>query len=674
MSGPAARAESSCRRCHHRKKRCDKTLPQCKACHHAHQRCSYLDDEKETATFSIAYVRGLETHVKELEQQLAMFLSTQTTESELTYNVGNDIGASVGLDYPSHPSATSPVQSSIANVQPIAQQQQRMTNVSSSQHTTTTTHRAESLTEELKLLSLEATADRHVGPSSGISFAKLTQAVLRRLSPDQQEFIFEDSIDDEQDEEEQEVGTEPQNGMGQEGYMTDIEIEPGAMFTAASAEINMHLVASPPLPLYYSQEEEPYSFQDSLSFLEPSHINHLLEFYFAHSHTLYPIVRQQEFTHVIWRLYANPSDPLGRSALWQFRIWMVLAIGSTAYSSVSLLDETESVQHFNKAMVHFETAMGCGDLAALEVLMLQVSYSFFNKLGPNTWILIGMAARMATGMGLHAADQYKNLTVDVAEHQKRLFFSLYMMDRVVSLTLGRPFAIQDDDITVEPFADTDDENIRPEGITPSTKLEPSTMAIPLHILALRNIASEIGSRVHSIKNSNAANQQAKEQTLQSLHKRLIEWRRTMPFPLPGGQSKVPHLCTNWFDFNYYTHVIMLYRPSPLCQTLDLSQLRVLADASSMAIHQAITMHKQQRFSYNWLNLAVLFNATLSLMYSTTAQPNNLSQVLESNKAIEDLELSIELLQAFSRKFASAKRIQGMIQVVLGKLKMQVAHS
>jgi hypothetical protein len=79
--------------------------------------------------------------------------------------------------------------------------------------------------------------------------------------------------------------------------------------------------------------------------------------------------------------------------------------------------------------------------------MLQVSYSFFNKLGPSklfiiihllsntllmrvdTWILIGMAARMATGMGLHAADQYKNLTVDIAEHQKRLFFSLYMMDR-----------------------------------------------------------------------------------------------------------------------------------------------------------------------------------------------------------------------------------------------------
>jgi Fungal specific transcription factor domain len=42
-----------------------------------------------------------------------------------------------------------------------------------------------------------------------------------------------------------------------------------------------------------------------------------------------------------------------------------------------------------------------------------------------------MAARIATGMGLHSADQYKNLAIDVVEYQKRLFFSLYMMDRYV---------------------------------------------------------------------------------------------------------------------------------------------------------------------------------------------------------------------------------------------------
>ena len=81
--------------------------------------------------------------------------------------------------------------------------------------------------------------------------------------------------------------------------------------------------------------------------------------------------------------------------------------------------------------------------------MLQVSYSFFNKIGPSmchslqslihlsltledTWFLVGVAARMATGMGLHASETYQALTVDTAEQQKRLFFSLYMMDRYVT--------------------------------------------------------------------------------------------------------------------------------------------------------------------------------------------------------------------------------------------------
>jgi hypothetical protein len=49
----------------------------------------------------------------------------------------------------------------------------------------------------------------------------------------------------------------------------------------------------------------------------------------------------------------------------------------------------------------------------------------------DTWFLVGVAARMATGMGLHTSEVYQSLAIDVAEQQKRIFFSLYMMDRYV---------------------------------------------------------------------------------------------------------------------------------------------------------------------------------------------------------------------------------------------------
>lgn len=42
-----------------------------------------------------------------------------------------------------------------------------------------------------------------------------------------------------------------------------------------------------------------------------------------------------------------------------------------------------------------------------------------------------MAARLALGLGLHSSSSYIGIPVDVAESRKRLFFSVYMMDRSV---------------------------------------------------------------------------------------------------------------------------------------------------------------------------------------------------------------------------------------------------
>lgn len=200
------------------------------------------------------------------------------------------------------------------------------------------------------------------------------------------------------------------------------------------------------------------------------------------------------------------------------------------------------------------------------------------------------------------------------------------------------------------------------------------MAVPLHILALRRIASDICSRVHSQNYSQRRSPEARKETIQELHQRLLEWRRSMPFPLPDLQSKVPHLCTSWFDLNYYTHVIMLYRPSPLSPTLDISRMKILADASGMAIRQAINLHRQRRFAYNWLNLVTVYNSALSLMYTSTAQTDNQSLMLDHTKAIDDLEIAMELLESFGGKFPSAKKIQGMIQAVSSKLRMHTISS
>lgn len=358
ISEHAARAESSCKRCHRRKKRCDKTLPECDACQRAKVACSFLDDGSQVASYPVAYVvdtlsngprlmgnsyvRGLERRVQHLEQQLASLPSQHSQDDPLSNPLdqitnfqlqdGNLLSDNVTSTQSSLPPAGNPILDFDTLSVP-------------SIHLATTEQRQESLAEELRLLSLEAAAERYLGSSSGLSVAQLTQTILQRLSPDQDGFAFEGGLSDNPEQE-----CSPISNL-------NTDLRPG------SADTNSSVVD----PLFLESFFRTSAVEDcdeliELALLEPAHITYILEFYFAHSHTLYPFICKNEFEAVLWRVYADPLDPKAQSSLWQFKIWMVLAIGSTTDCSVSLTEETEPVRFFNKAMTYFEAAMGCGDM------------------------------------------------------------------------------------------------------------------------------------------------------------------------------------------------------------------------------------------------------------------------------------------------------------------------
>ncbi|KAL4770717.1 hypothetical protein BDW60DRAFT_208813 [Aspergillus nidulans var. acristatus] len=235
-------------------------------------------------------------------------------------------------------------------------------------------------------------AERYIGQPSGVAFAKLTQAMLRRLSLDQEAFVFGDG--------------EEGSGAG----VGEAELLPSFECTLDFLDLDMMLdspqqLTSLPTNPIGQVSESPLD----LAQLEAGRIRFLLDFYFAHSHPLYPIVQQRRFVETLWTAYKDSFQ----------------GTGSTTYCSVSLMDETESIQLFNKAMSYFSAAIGCADLVALEVLILQVSYFLFSSAGPNTWFLVGVTARMAIGMGLHTREVYETLAPDAADYQKRPFFSLY---------------------------------------------------------------------------------------------------------------------------------------------------------------------------------------------------------------------------------------------------------
>lgn len=195
-------------------------------------------------------------------------------------------------------------------------------------------------------------------------------------------------------------------------------------------------------------------------------------------------------------------------------------------------------------------------------------------------------------------------------------------------------------------------------------LQPSLLAVPLHILGLRRIASKISKMVYSANTAAGKSLEEREEIIRLLHQELVHWRRTMPFPLPDIHPHVPHLCSSWYDFNFYTHLTMLYRPSPLSPTLNQARVKILLEAATMSIRQAMNMHRQQRFAYNWLNLLAIFTSSLSLIYAITAQPNSLVDVLKETQVVQELESAMEILESLGIKYAAAKKIRHMIGEVV----------
>lgn len=67
----------------------------------------------------------------------------------------------------------------------------------------------------------------------------------------------------------------------------------------------------------------------------------------------------------------------------------------------------------------------------------------------SLWHVVGFAARVAIALNLHRRVDDATLPPRVVEQRKRVFYSLYNLDRLVAATMSKPLAIADDDIDVE---------------------------------------------------------------------------------------------------------------------------------------------------------------------------------------------------------------------------------
>lgn len=282
-------------------------------------------------------MQGLEARIHILEEQLASALEVSRNHTVVSEpSVDNGHSRIHTTESPAYVNETH-----AGGFSPLSYRSQGQVHSPSEQAPTT------SMARELRILSLEAAAERHLGSSSGLSFAKLTQTVLKRLTPDRADFVF---------------------GISQgDDILGEIDWDSTPDFSHPHV-MNFPNIAGfgPTLfgKMSLSNIIEPSGSLADLSLPTKSRADQLTSFYFAHSHTLYPILNQRDFLALLDRIYEQPSDNSIMDSLSWFRVWMVLAIGSSARCSVSMVEESEALLYYNKALEFFESAFDHGDMVS----------------------------------------------------------------------------------------------------------------------------------------------------------------------------------------------------------------------------------------------------------------------------------------------------------------------
>ncbi|OHX00003.1 major facilitator superfamily transporter [Colletotrichum incanum] len=288
----------------------------------------------------------------------------------------------------------------------------------------------------------------------------------------------------------------------------------------------------------------------------------ILDAYCSHDRLCYPFLPPKALNRALDAVYdarnSDTADPVD-----SFLIDMTLAIGTAQVYKLNWNSIWDAEVHYNRAMTRLGDVLSRGGITALQALLLICQYRMgttSHDTSTSVWHLIGVAARTCFELGLHKASTYAphqlrdgsegNTAVrqDDVETKRRCFWSVVSMDRIASLILGRPLAIQLEDIDVElPHFDM------PASIPLHHSLSTASFGTPewhlgtsifVHIVRYRLICGKILNILHRSTGPNRESTITYENSRNALVEELQSWRtETTNLPLIPADAPLASLAS-----------------------------------------------------------------------------------------------------------------------------------
>lgn len=444
---------------------------------------------------------------------------------------------------------------------------------------------------------------------------------------------------------------------------------------------------SPPLPALITPLSSPIASED-LEYLVrkgaltvPDHDLRIeiLRAYLFSVHPFMPILDYRVFVHAV--LSNRPDHRIG---LLLFQAVMFAGLHSLSPATIHRLGfesaKEARVVFFNRVRLLYEFDVEPDMAANLQSLILMSSWYSQWDARRDTWYWTGQAYDVARKMGLHREPTARFASEKIRHFRKRLWWSLYIRDRMIALGTRRPMRIYDsdcdvsmltlDDFDLEPF----DEFYQGEPLVPGAKENETTA---LMCIQLAKLSVHVGHVVSSQYTTQAREipstvmivsrrDEHRAEELESCDRELSAWfeescNTVQPIVV---ETSAPHSCSDihWSVLNmtYQTAVNVLHRSQALQPPLQPSEAqaaqsssRVKAQRSARSLtklSQSMLRRDQLRF-VGLIGVTAIIAAYLSHLRDITSAGADEDDVCDASKF--RLHQSLEVLQAFRRIYASA---------------------
>lgn len=340
-------------------------------------------------------------------------------------------------------------------------------------------------------------------------------------------------------------------------------------------------------------------------------------------------------------------------------------------------------------------------IPTIQALLQQSAREIVFGRSSQAWLYSGMAFRMAFDMGIHLPSDklqmfVKSLSPEDIEIRKRLFWSCYTWDKIISLYLGRmpAFTPSTADVPLTFMDDYSDSDLWAPyyGKTPGPDIEVANyppcpghvVSCFTHLCKLCIILNDLLKGIYSLTSPNTDSQtsdtrpQAQNDETRSSESSFIRISRSLhtfwnelPQHLLIPPSQIPQLAPPIhivsLNLTYHTTLILLHRPLVLSSNsvhhAAAQKSYAACIAATAAIHDLLVL---QANTFNLTHLSYLnayaayIAATIAVLrferdHKSTADSNLSTSTLGLNFLLEVLQRSASAMPALDRSVAIIKK-------------------